>query len=191
MRIIIILLIFSLLFPGCAKRSSVQMASLSGFQFSMNSGLGYAERGAYSYTLFNNRVLITENDKEIINKTFESVVTAFYIDASSDLIAALSDGTIIEIDTATKKIIDIDSFFEPIKLLKVSPDNNLIITVSENNKIVFFNRTTKNISMGSYNEEITDINLSDDTKKIYIRFEKKIIVLDFQDKKELMIISDN
>jgi len=135
--------------------------------------------------------LITENDKEIINKTFESVVTAFYIDASSDLIAALSDGTIIEIDTATKKIIDIDSFFEPIKLLKVSPDNNLIITVSENNKIVFFNRTTKNISMGSYNEEITDINLSDDTKKIYIRFEKKIIVLDFQDKKELMIISDN
>jgi len=185
------LFVFSLIFLGCAKYSSVQTTTLAGFQFSMKSGLGYAERDAYSYSIFKNRVLIKENGKEIINKTFENPITSFCIDLSSELIAALSDGSIVAIDTKTKRVNEIDNFFEPIKLLKVSPDNNLIIVVSQNNKIVFFNRTTKNISMGSYNENIDDINLSDDAKKIYIRFENKIIVLDFQDKKELEVISSD
>jgi len=186
---IIFLLIFCVMFSGCVKHSNAGITSSPGFQFSVKSGLGYAERGDYSYTILNNRILLKENGAAVINKTFESAVTAYCVDASSDLIAALSDGTIIEIDTTTKIIIDIDNFFEPIKLLKVSPDNNLIVAVSENNRIVLFDRTTKNISMGSYNEDITDINLSDDGKKIYIRFEKKIVVLDFQDKKELETIS--
>ncbi|HPO51026.1 MAG TPA: hypothetical protein PLO89_11935 [Spirochaetota bacterium] len=145
-----------------------------------------------SMIFFNDSLLLIKSDKielwkdnaKEFTKNFGSKISTFVKDKGSNVFLGFEDGKILYVKE-DKSFDETENFFEPIKLLKLSEDFQFLIAVSVNNKIIIVDRTTKNMGMGSYDENIVDIKISGDNRQLSIQFEKKIVILDFIDKKEL------
>ncbi|OHD17816.1 MAG: hypothetical protein A2086_12595 [Spirochaetes bacterium GWD1_27_9] len=179
MRKIILIFCFAILLLGCKKETVL----LSKIDVLKNNNFGFASNDGFNCFIKENKIAVYSKDEKLLfEKVYDVPVSAFDLDNNSILIIGFLDGNLKEIDLKTQKESKIDKFFDSIKILTFSKNYQYILWVSKNNSVVIFDRKTRNFSMGAYQEEVYNFSFDENQKKMYIQFEKKLTILDFDKK---------